>query len=470
MRNGPRTIIMKLMALAGICAYLFPAVLIIRVLLFHDGSVFYLFWAVCLSAVGLLTGTAVMRSSAEFFERLAKVRIMDSLSFVFDVAVSADSIKAALTHLTIVIPAAVSIISFSSMDSSRILFEVTVSILFYFIGLRGAFNEFQLLLSMKKIIAGIIFTMAELLAVFYHPGLSHLKNTAVLYAYVFILLSLFVRNQDSLDYNIFARRNINVSGSMAKGLRRFNMIGVSMVFIAAIGLFRFRSIVARVLEVSGIVLAYIIIIFLKILSLIIPGNMLEGKGGTRGPMLEAGPDTVVENPIIEIITKILIFLSLAFLLYIFLRLLAGAIKSLYLRIKALIMLLLAIPAKSGNAEIWEFLDEIEKVEPIEHGRDGAKHGRTGKGKKLKHITDPVEKARYIYKTAVQMLIDMRAPISRSDTAGEILNKASGTGVSNDGFGKMTYVYERVRYDDRVPGDDEIHCMETTLGQIRQGKP
>lgn len=443
MGNKARDYLMKFLALSGIFAFLYPVVLIARALLFkNDGGVRSLSFAFLLMVSGFLCGMFIIGNGPGSVSKLI------------------------FAYSTTVIPVAIALAIYPGKGIIAALFEAVPAFLFYFIGMRGNFLEFHSILSNKRIITGILLIVASLFAAAYLKDCIYLKPYIFISANVFIILSLVIKNQFNLEYNIFTRKYVNTTGVL-KHIRSYNTMIIFFMFVLILALFNFKNTVMYLFNIAGMVLKKVIWLMFKLISLLSFSKTDEGMSSISGlpPGLAEGEG--ISSPLLEQVIRVLVFFFILYILYHLILVIIDKIKSLFSTIIRFIEKLFTLYKDSGYMEVTDYDDEIETIKPspVKRGIIRVKSRKRNMKKNLSKIADPVEKVRSAYCIVLGMLVNKNIAIDRCDTTGEIYRKSLKIEGIINYFKKLTDTYEKVRYGDKIPETGEVAEAESAYSSI-----
>jgi hypothetical protein len=456
LKEKRRVFILKILALTAIFAFIYPAVLVFRTAVFkNDGGISGVLFHILFTYAGYMAGMVIIREQSRFIERLLSNRAVDFLFFYFNKPASVSSLSTIFAYVTLPVPVLTALAIYSSTGIFRMIFEALIVLILYYIGLKANFKSFQDVLSKNSVFTGIIFVAASLFTVYYYKECTYLKPYIFIFAYIFLLFTMIVKNQYNLDYNIFIRKGANVS-IIPKSIRRYNITVIILLSIFTMALFYFRDIMIFLLKIAGIVLVGVIRLVFMILALLYPG-MEEGHGMGGSPEMLDLPDSGKPmNPVIDFILTVIVCIILLYSAYKAIPAILRMIRRMGSFLVKLIKRLFPGAQVFYDIETVEYKDEIETVKPVRKAAKRRSGARIRSDRRnLKNIVNPVEKIRFIYASFINMLGGSDIRINKSDTTREIYEKASGiTGVEVP-LKRLTRIYDNVRYGDRVPDNEEV---------------
>lgn len=383
------------------------------------------------------------------------------------------------SYLLGLIPAALYVIIFLNKDSStygilRALFEGIVAFLLYFTGVRTRFLGFDQILSRKTIIFGVIIFLASIIFIDYNKELEYLKNAIYLSGYVFIALTLLIKNQQNLD-RAFIKKYIDIS-TVPKDIRNYNSIMVIVVFLVMLVLFNIRSLVAFITTIFKNMpkcILNVIFTIIYILSKLLPeaaGGGAQEKGEPQMPLLPEGESNSIAGLILTIIFGLFFLIVVIFLIPKvpkLLRIIGEKIRKFALLIVNFIERLFKIQKDYIDRED-DYIDEVEIIKP-DSTRNSSRKGLNKSGLVMKIINrkfgknlSPSEKVRNMYADILHHLKIRGVKIIESDTTNEIYRKIPKVGSIDEIMKYITKVYEEVRYGEKIPEETELEQYKDSV--------
>lgn len=443
MREKLENTIMKLLSLTAVFLSLYQPAIVLRTLLFRSsGGIEGFIFGMFLIFGGFFAGYFII------------IRKNKSVTFA---------------HLTLLVPLTLTLGLFSGKGALRTLFEVFFAGIYYIIGIRSVSHDFGMILSKSRVYSGIFFISVSYLVVSYNEYCKFLKPFVLTSVYVFLVITLLVMNQESLDYNIFSKKSIEKSG-VPRNIRRFNIYAV-LVFTAMITLlFNLKQVILYLQNTSVMVLKKVIefcvSLFMKIISLFmvdfVKPQKYIGDKSQQLPKAEAH-----NNKINSLIFWILICVLFIFILYKLSPVVYRKIRTLILFLISKIKAFLKQEAVIRTVQNEEYTDEVETIKAeFSMGRQSLRKNRKRNAfKVLEKITDPLARVRYMYRIILDILINRNIGIKQADTTKEIMDKVEPIEDAYLVLFKMTGLYERVRYSDVMPEKDEIAGYECDFRSV-----
>ena len=391
--------------------------------------------------------------------------------------------------VTVLIPAAAAFIIFLPYGSLRAIFETSAAGVLYITGLRCYRTRSPYPLNEKTITFGGLITFFLLIAVYCIPSLSDLRAITLIMNYIFILCAMVVRNQEQLM--LLMGTNKDYHGG-AKNIRSYNLFVVTIMFAAMLIISNLQFVIAFIVKLlslaANLILRVVYFIF-HIFASLMSGDSQQEKSSNPGlPPLPAGQPLTIIDTIVKIVigTLILIFL----------------IKkgpAIYRWIKERLITFFRFVKKLFTpneiaADEEYFTDFIEIIAPgASRRKAGASYSSIQllrrKMRLLAHATETTEKVRLMYGIILFLLaqklteikISVAGTITGSNTPEEIFAltccmfaKADEQGQpvnrakTLDSLKTLTRAYERVRYGDAVPADEECDRLKKHYENIRKG--
>ena len=214
MQERYRLVILKVLALTGVIAFIYPLILVARVALFECGwNLPNQLFDVLIAALGVLCSCLSEKNNKN------------------------KAVKILIIVIFAVIPAIGASIFFK-YDIFRVVFEMFCAYIFYIIGIKAYFTEYSSLLSVIIIETGLFLIAASFVLDYW--GKLNVGKFIIVYAYIFTVIAMIIRNQSNID-RVFLKMNRQLAG-VTKNLRRFNIISVFSMLIITVLLFNLTSI------------------------------------------------------------------------------------------------------------------------------------------------------------------------------------------------------------------------------------
>jgi hypothetical protein len=464
MQEKRRNTIMKLLSFVAVFLSLYLPAIILRTLLFKEsGGMLGFGYGILLVSAGFYAGSAIMAEKWRFPDRLAENK---AIQFIFSNNGPQAQLRTIITYITMLAPLACTIALFSGKGTLRSLFEIFFALLFYLIGIRAVINDFEQILSESRMYFGIFLIAVSFFVSYYDKYCNFLQPYVFASAYAFMIIALIVKNQGSLEYNIFLKKSIDKTG-VPKNIRRYNISAVVVLSLIIVLLFNLKKIVLYLLKLIVKIIAIVMLLFLKLVSLLMPGGEQAEKNTGDGKTPELPKITGSGNKILDYIAIAFIITIVLFILYKISPFIFRKIQTFVLfivsKIKAYFKL--RVPAEIMASE--EYTDEIEILKPDSIGKGHTKRRKIARNikKYLKGVTDPVEKVRFLYGTVINAMLSCKINIAPADTTREILEKSKKIDGIYYPFGKMTIAYEETRYDDAKIDNSKIEEYENEFGKV-----
>ena len=297
----------------------------------------------------------------------------------------------------------------------------------------------------------------------YHDYFHGYFNVLAGLAAFFCITAIIITNQKTLDYNIYVKRGVDASG-VQKKLRSYNIKALILIMLIIILMFNAKGIVVEAYKIAIQITAWIIFGFFYIMGLLYP--MSEGTGGEETGSPDMGlPKGESGNPLVStILTIIVVIVCAAILIWVlprFVRAFIEKMKSVWNKLAIFFRNFFAIKNTDMKLEFEEFVDHVEIIKEARDNRDVKRKFRAAL-RGFKNVNDPILRIRHIYRTIIYSYKDILG-ISRSDTAGEILEKSRKLGIDAE-FGEITDTYEKARYGGIAPSEESLKQSEAFARQ------
>lgn len=358
-------------------------------------------------------------------------------------------------------------LNFKTIEILNIIFEGLGIFILYFAGIRARLISYESILSRKKLIFGICVFIFTAIFTHYNKEVEYLKSTVYAFAYIFIILSLLIRNQENLD-NAFIKKHIELS-TVPKNIRNYNSIIVIILFLLIIIIFNIDKLTDFIVNIVNNLPRTIVLIFIKVLELLsrlLPGE--EGQGGAQGGSegladLPQGEESHIAGLLVKIFFAIILIAAGAFIIWklpALLRALGRKLKKVGTYIAEFFRKLFVIQKEDPEKET-DYIDEVITVKPVAHGKEEKGNERKIQriGGRLWKSSDYTKRIRFMYKLIVTHIEKYGINIEKSDTTGEIYLKASEVDGIRESLEYATDVYDKIRYGEKVPDETEYNKFE-----------
>ncbi len=416
MKNQTRLFLMKILALTSIFLILYPVIEFARYKLFNTQSAFPWF----LVLVFLLYGgyTALL-----FFPRLNSKRIR-FFSFIIP-----------LVSITLI---------YFNNNLTKILFELLAALVCWYVGVHNINKPYEQIFNTRRFVIGMI----VLFTLFIIKGLANQQNQVLIILPIFIMIYFIVKNQSVLDMHIF--KNYKQTDGF-EGFRIHNL--------------------KKLILISLILICCLFLIWIPLSKINFPNigplwNNHISNPPPRNPTKVVGAEIIKKylpynKPNSYTLIAVIIIASAVVIYLIFL---------LIKYRKAIVKFF----TKSSTRIIKEYEDYVLEEEMLDkkekNKRAEDKHIFVPTLKKrhfavLKRISDPIEKIRYLYGLMLDIIINRKINISKSDTSMEISEKSLRLKELEGICDNITRQYNLARYGGKVPSEDNILNLENQIQKV-----
>jgi len=463
MKESTRIYLLRLLALAEAAAFVYPAVLVMRVVLFReDGGIKACLLYLLLLSLGFLAGRLLFREDLTLTDRLVKLPAVVFILFNFNISDKKRFISITASLATILIPLLTALLLFRSHGLLRVSFEMAMALIPYYMALRNSYSSFNEIMSRDRLTFGLILLLVSIeVASFYKPAV-YLRPYFFAVAYFCILAFLILKNQEDIDSNIYNRKSIEKS-ILPRNLRSFNLKAVIVMFFVILLLFNLKLVVLFLMDMAGRIVRFVILVFAYIIEHIFTPVKTQGGDGLQPPENGfIGGGIVKIHPFWSFLGNLAMYFALMYLVYRIILVLIRQVPRL-LRKLAELFRRLFVHSTPKSIEVGDYSDEVETVKPVSAGeRKRAMRGSIRNvARNLKEITDPVERVRYIYGSLLEMLSVFGIKPEKYDTTTEILVKASGISGMGSSFSELTNIYDEVRYGEEIPGAASVSIVDNS---------
>ncbi|MGI6668676.1 MAG: hypothetical protein ACOX4M_04420 [Acetivibrionales bacterium] len=460
-KTGKWTVLLRIMATSAVNVYAYAGIVTLRTAVFgSDGGVGAVLLYISSAIFANLSSAMFLNRIPPFASGISKTRTARFVSFMLNIRDFEYFAAKTAAWLLAVVPLASGIFLFARHGILRLLFELLPLAAAYAISLKHTRLGAAGIMSRTNVFTGFFILFSALVISNISGGLKHLRPWLKGAAYFFILAYLIIRNQEDIDVNIFNKKHVEKS-ILPKNMRRFNMMSVCTVFLIILLISNFKEIIASVAGLLGRVTVYAVYAVLWILDFFISklSTIREADAPAQDNLL-----LVFEgiSPTGNFVFNVLRNFTVLYIIYRILFGLAGRIPAYVRNIAGLVAKLLSLDKGAKPSEESDYIDESETVKPEwlrVHFKTAVKKQRRAR-KKLKGITDPVEKVRRMYAIVLDMLQNSGIKTEPCDTTLDILQKAAPLENIREELSALTDVYNCVRYGGVVPGEE---MMSEALG-------
>ncbi len=415
MKNQNRLFLMKILAQTNIFLILYPAVQFARYGLFKIQNVFPWFFILVLLLYG---GYAALL----FFPRRLNSKKIRLFSFIIPLA-------------------AITLLYYNS-NLTRILFELLASMVCWYIGVHNVNKPYEQIFNTRRFVIGIII----LLATFVIKGSANQQNLVLIILPIFIMIYFIVKNQSILDMHIF--KNYKQTDGF-EGFRIHNL--------------------KKLILISLILICCLFLIWIPLSKINFPdivwNNHISDPPSKNLPKVEGGElikkYVPYNKPNSNTLIAVIIIASAVVIYLIFL----------LIKYRKAILKFFTRPKKRMVKEYEDYILEEEMLNRKEKNKRAEdKHVSAPSLKKrhftaLKKITDPIEKIRYLYGIMLDVIINRKINISKSDTSMEINEKSLQLKELEGICGNITEEYNSARYGQRTPSLEKIIGLENQIQRV-----
>lgn len=414
MKNQTRLFLMKILALTSIFLILYPSVQFVRYKLFNIQSAFP--WFFILVFLLFMGYTALL-----FYPRLNSKRIR-LLSFIIP-----------LVSITLL---------YINSNLTRIFFELLLSMICWYVGVHNINRPYEQIFNTRRFVIGMI----VFFALFIIKGSSNQQNQVLIVLPIFIVIYFIVKNQSVLDMHIFKNYK------QTDGFEGFRIHNLKKLFL-----------------ISLILICCLFLIWIPLSKINFPniGPLWNNHISAPPPknLPKAGAETIYK-PIVyksnstTLIAVIIIASAVVIYLIFLLIKYRKAIMKFFSKSRTRI-----IKEYEDYVLEEEMLNKKEKNKQAEDKNISAPSFRKRHLTALKKITDPVEKMRYLYGIMLDIIINKKIDISKSDTSMEINEKSLQFRDLEGICDNITREYNSARYGGIVPSQDNILNLENQIEKV-----
>jgi hypothetical protein len=314
----------------------------------------------------------------------------------------------------------------------------------WYIGIHNINKPYEQIFNTQRFVIGII----VLLALFVIKGSSNQQNQVLIILPILILVYFIIKNQSILDMHIF--KNYKQTDGF-EGFRIHNL--------------------KKLILISLILICCLFLIWIPLSKVNFPNigplwnNHISDPPSRKFPKVELGEITKKYVPynksnsntliaVIIIASAVVIYLIFLLIKY------RKAIMKFFSKSRTRI-----IKEYEDYVLEEEMLNKKEKNKQAEDKHNSAASLKKRHLTALKKITDPVEKIRYLYGIMLDIIINRKININKSDTSMEINEKSLRLKELDGICDNITQEYNSVRYGGKVPLQDTILNLENQIHEV-----
>lgn len=453
-KTGKWTAILRILATSAVNVYAYAGISVLRDVIFgSDGGIGAILLYISSGILANMSGAAFLNRIPAFASGISKTKSARFASFMLNIRDVECFVAKAAAWLLGIAPLAAGIFLFARHGILRCLFELLPLAAAYAISLKHTRLGSAGIMNRTTVFTGFFILFSALIISNVLSGLKYLRPWLQGASYFFILAYLIVRNQDDIDINIYDKMHVEKS-ILPKNMRRFNMLSVCAVFLIILLISNLKKAIAFITALLGKVTVYVLYAILWMLEFIMPKpDVIQESGEIGQNSLNFGLRGI--SPVGNFILNILRNFTILYILYRIFFGLARRIPAYARNIAGLLAKLFSLDKGVKPIEESDYIDESETVRPEwvrMHFRTVGKKQRKAR-KKLKHITDPVEKVRRMYAIVLGMLQISGIKTEPGDTTLDIVKKTELPENVRNELSALTDVYNCVRYGGVVPGPE-----------------
>jgi hypothetical protein len=425
--------IMKLLALLTINMIMLPILTVIRVQVFKNNAAILEFLSgLVFVAMGYLAGAFIKKN--------------DEYAFI----------RTPISYACVLIPLSIAVIIHVGYGWLGVILELSVATVFYFIGLRGYFKEYDEIISSDQMMAGAILLSSSIVCSYYIKNLMQYKILFFILAYLCMAVLMILTNQSNIKR--FIKKDA-ANSDAATSIKRQNFILVAVIFVSVLILSNLKGIVLSLIGILGEIFKIVTGFIFYLLSFKPDKEYVEPS--IKKKIVKQAISG--KDPIKNFIINIIIYFIILFLIYKLAPIIARMIIKAFNNFKNLLKF---VPEKKADISD-EYTDEIQKIEHLKSNLNEKKGKQALKKlrKDLAGAATSLEKIRFMYKIIIQLLSQKDIEITKSDTTGEIYKKSIKIAGIEAGFLNVTNVYNKVRYDESIPDPTVLPEVEADYKEI-----
>jgi len=453
-----RTTLLRMLSLLAVNMYIYALVATIRTILYLDdgGIVSALIYA-CGSITACLSSSLLAGSPPGFAVNLSGTKTFRFIAYALRIRQMDRVIASLSSWLVIAVPAVLTFIISGSAGGLRPLFESAAVCFGYIVSLKLARKAPARILGGVGFCVGLIILVACLELHYMTDVVSYLRPWLFGALYFLIFAYLIVRNQHDIDENLYNKKFVEKS-LLPKNLRRVNTVLATFVFLLVLLLSNFKTVVERLLSLVGKLVRIVFQAILRFIEQIGPDAAEPEITEITEDLMESGMEQVPPpSPYLNLVINVVQYFIVLYLAYKLVVLFILKMPAIASTLAGLFRKLFSIKTEPADDEESDYIDTSEIVLP-EREDKGGRRFRKRKRRTVRHlrkIKDPAERIRYMYGLILDTLPLRGVMPLPSDTTGEILAKAGGTG----GLHPFIAIYDQVRYGGMVPDQETLAKAE-----------
>ncbi|RCX20818.1 hypothetical protein DFR58_10120 [Anaerobacterium chartisolvens] len=463
MQNRVRSTLLRLAELTGLYSLVYPGFMLLRHAVFGAGGVVAeLIFSLCVFFAGVFAGRYIIRDKCAFAQRLLKNPLID---FIWEGNAGIRAATTIAAYSTSVVPVCVVSALYWNAGAARTIFACVFTLLFYCTCIKLSNYEPGSILSRASFYPGLILTAFYIFICTYFKSYALYGTLLFIFALIFMMMSFIVQNQSELDY-VFIKKTSH-SAPVPDKIRSYNLAAVLLFFAAVILLINLKGIVVSIIKALQQVIGWVASAVSDFLSMIMPYGT-QHQDPAQQMQYPAFPESEAQNPIWGLITDIVQYFVLLYIIYKISPHMFSALKKAAASFSEWVKRLLKVNSQNEPQSRQDcYYDEIEPIAEDERStlRRADKRLTINIKRDLKKIKDPVRKVRYIYYAILCTIFKKNRALSKSDTTEEIYDKIKDCKEMVHYVREATEVYDRVRYGMQIPQKNETDLLEDGLYRL-----
>lgn len=460
-----RILILKIISLFAIFSFIYPVLMYVRCDNFYvTGGIFGLLYDLMFILGGYFIGEYLMSEKSFVYVFFTS---HTSMKVFFENKRSVHIWLRIISVASVFIPLLMTFLIYVGSGKFRILYEMLAAVIFYLAGVFQVKKDYYRILTTAKIVIGSVSIFVLLLVSSYFNWALYLKPVLYAFTYIFIVLCMIIKNVSNLDTKIYLKKGAD-NTPVSKKVKKKNIVYTTVLFLVAAILSNIK--VISQLIYNCITLIYIAITsvfsaFMRFIRSIFVSEVALKQTENEGSNIlarKAGKPSLIATAI-----TIVLIIALFNFLYKLLKLHWNSIKtstrsffeSLLQKIKKLVKRSDYNSHITRKVSVIEYEDDIEKISMASKVKQySLKNKSISKRRSLKKYKDPVKQVREGYAYLIESLATKKINIKKSNTPSEIYYETKQIKGFDEQFETITRMYEKVRYQDTLPSDQDINIF------------
>lgn len=461
-----RILILKIISLLAIFSFIYPVLMYVRCDNFYvTGGFFGLSYDLMLILGGYFIGEYLMSEKSFVYVFFTS---HTSMKVFFENKRSVHIWLRIISVASVFVPLLVTFLIYVGSGKIRILYEMLSAVIFYLAGILQIQKDYHRILTTAKIVTGSVSIFVLLLVSSNFKWALYLKPVLYAFTYIFIVLCMIIKNVSNLDTKIYLKKGAD-NTPVSKKVKKKNIVYTTVLFLITAILSNINAVsqlLYNCIKWISVAITSGFSAFMRFVrSIFVSEVTLKQTENEASNILarKAGKPSLIATAI-----TIVLIIALFNFLYKLLKLHWNSIKtSIRSFFKTLLQKIKKLVKRSDydyllarKVSVIEYEDEIEKISMVSKVKLYSLINKsTSKRRSLKKYKDPVKQVREGYAYLIESLAAKKIHIKKSNTPSEIYCETKQIKGFDEQFETITRMYEKVRYQDALPSDQDINIFD-----------